>query len=100
MKNNEVIERTAVQRRFKILEILVRDGNISCVEDHGLLIEHDIAVVRDALREREQILKESQSSVAAADPVNVLGYFLDIDHNTSSILIFFRTESTRYTYYI
>ena len=88
MENNEVIEWTAVQGCLKVLEILVRDGNIGCIENNCLLIEHNIAVVRDALREREQILKKSQPSVAAADPVNVLGYFLDIDHNTSSILIF------------
>ena len=73
--HDHVIERTAVQRMNDVLDELTADGLVRRIEQHGLVIEQDIAVVGHPARNGEKVFKSAQAAVAAA---NINEIFLDL----------------------
>ena len=73
--HDHVIERTAVQRMNDVLDKLPADGLVRRIEQHGLVIEQDIAVVGHPARNGEKVFKSAQAAVAAA---NINEIFLDL----------------------
>ena len=85
VKDHEIVRCLAFQRGLEILKILVRDRDVCGVEQDGLLVLDDIAVVCDAVRQREQVLKQRESPVASADPEDILRGLVNVDHDMTSV---------------
>ena len=93
--HDHVVERTAVQRMNDVLDELTADGLVRRIEQHGLVIEQDIAVVGHPARNGEKVFKSAQAAVAAA---NINEIFLDLSgtvHRTTPPC-FFTNEIVAY----
>ena len=72
-----IVEHFAVQRVLQIFKEQAADGGVYRVHQHGLLILHEVGVVRNAARDREHVFKQSQTAVAAAHPDQIFFDILD-----------------------
>ena len=80
MVHDDVVQRTAAENKGEVFKKLTGDGLIHRVEQDGLLVEQDIGVVRHAARDGVHALKQSQTAVGRADPVQILGHLHSAVH--------------------
>ena len=80
VQDDDIVERAPGEGGGEILQELVGDGDVRGVEEHGLLIRHEIAVVGDPVGQREEILKAGNAAVAGPDPERIRGHLSVILH--------------------
>ena len=90
--HDEIVERASGKHVVDILKEQAADGLVDGIDQHGLFVEQQIGVIADAVRERIGVLKQIQPPLARADPIEILGHFLDTIHRSrflsNSIIIF------------
>ncbi len=84
VQDHQVLGLSAGKHRIEILPVLLRDGDIGGIKQGDLLIEDHVAVVGDAVREREQVFKEFKSAVGRADPDGILCNLTCKNHSVTS----------------
>ena len=77
-------EGSLAQQMGEVLEKDLADALVNGIKQHGLLVQHQIGVVGNAVRKGIDVLKQRQSPVAAAHPIHVLGDTLYAIHALAS----------------
>ena len=85
--HDDVVQRAAAEDMGKVFKELAGDGLIHRVEQDGLFVEQDIGVVRHAARDGVHALKQGQTAVGRADPIQILGHFHSAVHTCLLLLI-------------
>ena len=80
MVDNKVVKAASVKNCLDILKELAPDCIIRRIEQNRLLIHQKIGVVGYSVFEREDVLKQFDSAVAASDPVQIFRYFSETVH--------------------
>ena len=71
MIDNQIIERSSIQRVLEVFKENITDAAIHRVQQHGLFIQQQIRVVRNTARDRVNIFKQRKSPVASANPDHI-----------------------------
>ena len=87
MLHDEVVELPAREHMVDVFKEQAADRLIHSVDQDGLLVQQQIGVVAHAVRERVGVFKQIQPPLARADPVEILGHFLDTVHKSDSFQI-------------
>ena len=85
--HDDVVQRTIAEDISKVFKELAGDGLVHRVEQDGLLVEQDIGVVRHAARDGIHALKQGQTAVGRADPIQILVHFHSAVHTCLLLLI-------------
>ena len=80
MVDDHIIKSTAVQHMFQIFDKLVAYRAVHRIKKNCFLIQDHIGVIGNPFRDRINILKQFQASVAGSDPVHILFDFLYAVH--------------------
>ena len=72
--DHEVVQVPSVQRGAEVPPELGGDGCVAGVQEAGLLVPDEVAVVGDPLGDGEGPLEDGGGAVVAADPVDVVPY--------------------------
>ena len=84
---DEVIQLPAREHMVDVFKEQAADRLIHSVDQDGLLVQQQIGVVAHAVRERVGVFKQIQPPLTCADPVEILGHFLDTVHKSDSFQI-------------
>ena len=87
MLHDEVVELPAREHMVDVFKEQAADRLIHSVDQDGLLVQQQIGVVAHAVRERVGVFKQIQPPLTCADPVEILGHFLDTVHKSDSFQI-------------
>ena len=82
--HDEIVELPAGEHMVDVFKEQAADGLVHGVDQDGLLVQQQIGVVAHAVRERVGVFKQVQPPLACADPVEILGHFLDTVHSSDS----------------
>ena len=84
MQNHKIVRLLLSENRMKIFQILICYADIRSVEERDLLIKNNIAVIGNAVRQREKILEQSKTAIASADPDGIFGNKFGVFHCKNS----------------
>ena len=87
MLHDEVVELPAREHMVDVFKEQAADRLIHSVDQDGFFVQQQIGVVAHAVRERVGVFKQIQPPLACADPVEILGHFLDTVHKSDSFQI-------------
>ena len=85
--DHQVIQAARPEQVFEVLKEHLADAPVHGVDQRGLLVQHQIGVVGDAVRDRVDVFKQRQTPVAAAHPVHILCDLFDAMHAMASLCI-------------
>ena len=85
--HDEIVELPAGEHMVDVFKEQAADGLVHGVDQDGLLVQQQIGVIAHAVRERIGVFKQVQPPLARADPVEILGHFLDTVHKSGSFQI-------------
>ena len=85
--HDDVVQRAAAEDMGEVFKKLTGDGLVHRVEQDGLFVEQDIGIVRHAARDGVHALKQGQTAVGRADPIQILGHFHSAVHTCLLLLI-------------
>ena len=73
--DDKVIQFAAGEYTFHILKELLGDGGIGGVEQHGLLVKEQVAVIGSAAGDGVDVFKQSELTVAGTYIIEIVGDF-------------------------
>ena len=84
MQNHKIVRLLLSENRMKIFQILICNADVRSVEERDLLIKNNIAVIGNAVRQREKILEQGKTAIASANPDGIFGNKFGIFHCKNS----------------
>ena len=84
---DEVIQLPAGEYMLNVFKVQTADRFIHGVDQDGFFVKQQIRIVTHAVREWVGVFKQIQPPLTCADPVEILGHFLDTVHKSESFQI-------------
>ena len=84
--DDDVIKRTTLQKIRNVIHENVPACIVDPIQNAGLFIVDQVAIIGNPLRERYQIIKAGRHEIVRADPVNAVRHFLFIVHHNKTPL--------------
>ena len=85
MVDYQIVQRTSVENVCNIFNELTGNGRICGIHHNRFLVHDQIGVIRHSTGNRKKILKQRQTAVRSANPVNIFCYFSCTVHHIAPL---------------
>ena len=91
--DDQIVQRRSVQQVFEVLQQLAAGGPVHRVKQDALFVQQQIGVVADPLGDGVDVLKQSQTVVIGADPIEIFG---NSSHTMHAEILLYSQMTGRY----